>query len=133
MHVRVGCKRTALGSLLCTLTMEPFFASSRNTSPRRVWEGTVIEEVEKSKMSCIGDYMEMGLLTDWDITKFQYLVEIRTSFLLNSFRKKDLFRKFLSELKKIMTMSAIFYVAFAFFYYYNGGFALSSWPFCLFQ
>lgn len=67
------------------------------------------EMEEKSKMSCIGDYMEMGLLSDWDITKYQYLVEIRTSFLLNSFRKKDLLRKFLvSELKKIMTMSAIF-------------------------
>lgn len=53
--------------------------------------------------------MEMGLLSDWDITKYQYLVEIRTSFLLNSFRKKDLLRKFLvSELKKMMTMSAIF-------------------------
>ena len=47
--------------------------------------------------------MEMGLLSDWDITKYQYLVEIRTSFLLNSFRKKDLLRKFLvSELKKIL-------------------------------
>ena len=68
------------------------------------------EMEEKSKMSCIGDYMEMGLLSDWDITKYQYLVEIRTSLiLLNSFRKKDLLRKFLvSELKKIMTMSAIF-------------------------
>lgn len=54
--------------------------------------------------------MEMGLLSDWDITKYQYLVEIRTiSFLLNSFRKKDLLRMFLvSELKKMMTMSAIF-------------------------
>lgn len=87
--------------------MEPFFASSGNTSPCRVREGTEMEE--KSKMSCIRDYMEMGLLSDWDITKYQYLVEIRTSFLLNSFRKKDLLRKFLvSELKKIMTMSAIF-------------------------
>ena len=95
MHVCVGCKQTALGSLLCNLTMEPFFASSRNTSPYRVREGTKMEE--------------MGLLSDWDITKYQYLVEIRTSFLLNSFRKKDLLRKFLvSELKKIMTMSAIF-------------------------
>lgn len=110
MHVCVGCKRTAVGSLLCNPTMEPFFASSGNTSPCRVREGTEMEEMEKkSKMSCIGDYMEMGLLSDWDITKYQYLVEIRTSFLLNSFRKKDLLRKFLvCELKKIMTMSAIF-------------------------
>lgn len=91
--------------------MEPFFASSGNTSPCRVREGTEMEEMEKkSNMSCIGDYMEMGLLSDWDITKYQYLVEIRTiSFLLNSFGKKDLLRKFLvSELKKMMTMSAIF-------------------------
>lgn len=72
-------------------------------------EGTEMEEVEKKgRMSSTGDYKEMGLLTDWDVTKFQYLVEIRTSFLLNSFCKKDLFRKLLSELKKIMTMSAIF-------------------------
>ena len=72
-------------------------------------EGTEIEEVEKKgRMRSTGDYKEMGLLTDWDVTKFQYLVEIRTSFLLNSFCKKDLFRKLLSELKKIMTMSAIF-------------------------
>lgn len=96
------------GSLLCSLTKEPFFASSQNTSPW-VREGTEMEELEKkSKMSGIGDYREMGLLTDWNITKFQYLVEIRTSFLLNSFRGKDLFRKFLSELKEIMTTSAIF-------------------------
>ena len=79
-------------------------------TPCRVCEGTEMEEMEKkSKMSCIGDYMEMGLISDWDITKYQYLVEIRTSFLLNSFHKKDLLRKFLvSELKKMMTMSAIF-------------------------